>query len=203
MTSSIESGRRYSSLDIETIDPLGCYKLLTGSVVPRPIAWVTTRSPSGVVNAAPFSQFMIASYEPPLLAVGIGQGATRKKDTQANIEATLEFVVNMVPEHAAQLIQRCAEDFPPEVSEAEVLGLELLPSERLAVPRLALSAIQFECRLHRMVGVGNSQLILGRVVMMHADADLLRDQKIDADTYRTLARIGGRNYLRFGEIVSA
>jgi len=196
--------RTYTRFEVAKIGRLSCYKLLTGSVVPRPIAWVTTRSLAGVINAAPFSQFMIAAYDPPLLAIAVGKDGARKKDTEVNIEATGEFVVNMVPEDAAEIVQACAAEYPPDISEVEALGLEHLPSVCMAVPRLAMSAIQFECRVHHMAELGNSQLIVGEVVMMHADSRIVDgSDKIKPDAYRTLARLGGRNYLQFGEIVVA
>jgi flavin reductase (DIM6/NTAB) family NADH-FMN oxidoreductase RutF len=198
-----EAPRAYKDFDLAALESLSRYKLLTSAIIPRPIAWVTTRSTKGVINAAPFSQFLVVSYDPPLLAISVAFGK-RKKDTQRNIEDTGEFVVNTVPEHAAELIQKCSNDYPPDVSEVEELGLKLLPSQKLSVPRLAISAVHFECRLKQMIEVGDSpnQLIIGDVVLMHVEQKLIHDQKIDAEAYRTLARIGGRNYLRFGEIVT-
>ena len=123
------------------------YKLLGGLVVPRPIALVTSHGPDGRVNAAPFSFFNVFAEEPPLVVLGLGISPLGgAKDTTINIRDTGEFVVNLVDEPIAEAMNLCAIDFPPEVSEVEVAGLDLLPAERVGAARLAQSPVHLECR---------------------------------------------------------
>ena len=113
------------------------YKLLGGLIVPRPIALVTSHSPDGRVNAAPFSFFNVFAEEPPLVVLGLGISPLGgAKDTTLNIRDTGEFVVNLVDEPIAEAMNLCAIDFPPEISEVEVAGLDLAPSEKVAPPRI-------------------------------------------------------------------
>jgi flavin reductase (DIM6/NTAB) family NADH-FMN oxidoreductase RutF len=178
--------------------------MLTGAVIPRPIALVTTISPGGVVNAAPFSQFVIVAIDPGLLGISIGPRQEGPKDTLTNIHLSGEFVINMVAEDWAETVQACSEDYPPETSEVEFLGLKTLPSTIVAPPRLAGSRIQFECRLERILtfGTAPNHFIVGKVVLMHVCEGLVEDYKIDPVAYAPLARIGGRNFMRLGAIIS-
>jgi flavin reductase (DIM6/NTAB) family NADH-FMN oxidoreductase RutF len=199
------SETRYDAFDLAPIGRSNRYKLLTGAVIPRPIAWVTSISPSGGVNLAPFSQFLVLTVDPALLAFSVGPGDTgRIKDTYANIETTREFVVNIVPEGAEELVQKSSEDVPRDVSEAELLDVTLIDSVKIAAPRLAMSPIQFECRLHQVVEIGDApnHLVVGEVVLMHARQGLVTNYKIDLASYRPAARIGGRNYVRIGDVIS-
>lgn len=123
------------------------YKLLGGLVVPRPIALVTSHSPEGRVNAAPFSFFNVFAEEPPLVVLGLGispRGGA--KDTTLNIRDTGEFVVNLVDEPIAEAMNLCAIDFPPEISEVEVAGFDLIPSDGVAPPRIGQAPVGLECR---------------------------------------------------------
>ena len=123
------------------------YKLLTGVVVPRPIAWITTRSATGVVNVAPFSAFTFVSNKPPLLGVNIGRKAGLRKDTAHHIMATGEFVVHIANSALTPEVHASAVEHPPDVSEVDLLGLRTLPSQHLAVPRLQAAPVAMECRL--------------------------------------------------------
>ena len=131
-----------SHIDFEQLDPSEFgfedrYKFLTAAVVPRPIALVTTLSPTGIVNAAPFSQFVIIAIDPPLLGIVIGRTATGEKDTLANIKASEEWVINTVPLELATTVQKCSHPFPPDVSEVEVTGMTPVDSRLIKPPRLA------------------------------------------------------------------
>jgi flavin reductase (DIM6/NTAB) family NADH-FMN oxidoreductase RutF len=103
----------------------------------------------------------------------------------------------------AQQVQKCSETYPPEVSEAEVTGLTLIPSEKIATPRVAETRIQFECRLHSIIPFGGPHVIVGQVLLMHAETGLVKDYKIDPVNYGPLGRIGGRTYCRLGELIQA
>jgi flavin reductase (DIM6/NTAB) family NADH-FMN oxidoreductase RutF len=180
------------------------YKLFMGSVIPRPIAFVCSVNENGKTNVAPFSNFMVISAGASLLAFSVGSEAAagdREKDTLRNVRANGEFVINTVPEALAAQVQTCSENFPPDVSEVEVAGLTLIPSSRIRTPRIAETRIQFECKLHSIVPFGGPHLIVGQVLLMHAERGLVTDYKIDPRRYGPLGRIGGRTYCRLGELI--
>lgn len=193
-------------MDITAADlgPEATYKLLTGIVVPRPIAWVTTLSATGSVNLAPFSAFTFVSNKPPMLGINVGRKAGRMKDTGVNIHATGEFVVNIADENLIEPVHLSAIEHAPDVSEAELLGLALIPGEHLRTPRLAAAPISMECRLHRAIAFGDtgSEFMVGEVIVFHVRDGLCVNGKIDTAKLRPLCRIGGPNYARLGEIVS-
>ena len=137
------------------------YRLLTSSVVPRPIAWVTTVDAVGVVNVAPFSCFNLMGYDPPLVAIGVQSHPDgRRKDTYRNIEANGELVVNLVAESQAVAMEMTAGDVPSDVSEADVAGLSLAPSVHVAPPRIATAPVSLECRLVQFTAVNAAQAIV-------------------------------------------
>jgi flavin reductase (DIM6/NTAB) family NADH-FMN oxidoreductase RutF len=182
----------------ETIDPgqmsrAENYRLLTGSVIPRPIAFVTTLNTDGSVNAAPFSQFIIISTQPGMLAFSSGEGSRGTKDTVVNARRTGEFVISTVPEAMAQVVQHCAEELPRNVSETQRFGIGLLPSQVVHTPRIASSDVQFECTLERIVEFGNgpNSLVVGLVRRMHVRSGLLLgDGRIDHQRYQPLGTFG-------------
>ncbi|WNC13199.1 flavin reductase family protein [Brevibacillus brevis] len=180
------------------------YKLLIGCIVPRPIAWVTSADESGLVNAAPFSYFNVASIEPMMVSVAVMRkpGGIRK-DTARNIAATGEFVVNMVDVHNVDAVNQTSADYPPEVSEVTALGLGLQPSASVRVPRLAASRIHFECRLHQIVELGSpttSDLIIGEVVHVHVADELYEHGRIDPRAFDPVSRMAGHTYATLGEL---
>ncbi|WP_374301434.1 flavin reductase family protein [Ferrovibrio sp.] len=177
------------------------YKLLCAVVVPRPIAWISTRSASGLSNLAPFSCFTFVSHRPPMLGVSIGRRADGFKDTARNIHETQEFVVHIGDETLLDSLHRSGAEYPPEVSEAEQLGLELLPSKLVAPMRVAQAPIAMECRLHKVVDFGNNQFFVGEIQLFHIREGLAVDNKIDTARLRPVARLGGPNYSTLGEII--
>jgi flavin reductase (DIM6/NTAB) family NADH-FMN oxidoreductase RutF len=191
------------AIDLSTLTRVERYNILTGAVIPRPIAFVTTIAPNGGVNAAPFSQFVIIAVDPGLLGISIGPRPIGPKDTLVNIQDTGDFVINMVPEEWAKTVQDASEEHPADVSEVKLLGLATVPSLRVQSPRLAGSKIQFECKLERVIEFGSApnRFVVGEVVMMHVRQGLSLGCKIDPKVYAPLARIGGRNYVRLGEII--
>lgn len=192
----------WEAVDLSTMDRTGRYKLLTGSVIPRPIAWVTTRMPDSRTNLAPFSQFIILSTEPGLLGFTVGKRAGVFKDTLRHLQRESEMVINTVPDRAAALVQASSDDFPPDVSEIDHFSIATVPSVIVKPPRLAQSLIQFECRVEQFVPVGSSVLVVGRVMLMHVANGLRNTQNhIDHELYRPLGRIGGRRYVRFDNVV--
>jgi flavin reductase (DIM6/NTAB) family NADH-FMN oxidoreductase RutF len=176
------------------------YKLMLATVLPRPIAWVTSQDSSGLVNAAPFSFFNVFGTEPATVGIGIGRSsATQPKDTARNIRATEEFVVNLVPFAAAEKMRASSMPFPPDVSEVSAVSLQTVPSERVAPPRIVESPASFECKFMQEIRLGNFSLFLGRIVMLHVrdeavlDADRLH---IDAANLDLIGRMEGALYTR-------
>jgi flavin reductase (DIM6/NTAB) family NADH-FMN oxidoreductase RutF len=186
------------------LTPEATYRLLSGIVVPRPIAWITSMSENGVVNLAPFSCFTFVSNKPPLLGVNIGRKAARLKDTGANIHALREFVVNIGDASQLVNIHDSSAEYSPEVSEVELLGLTVLPSETVSVPRLASVPISMECQLERVISFGETgaEFFVGEVTVFHIREDLLKDGKIDTRVLNPVCRIGGPNYATLGEILT-
>lgn len=200
----------YRRLGLDGLSRQERYKLLTGSVIPRPIALVTSLNPDGSVNAAPFSQFIIVAADPGLLGFSVGPAPAGnrpdgEKDTLRNIRRSGEFVINTVSESLAEAVQLCADIEESGISEVQRAGLTTLPSMQVAVPRLAECAIQFECRLEQIIAIGDApnHLIVGRVVQMHARHGLVDDRyHVDMAACAALGRIGGRNYCRVNEFIA-
>jgi flavin reductase (DIM6/NTAB) family NADH-FMN oxidoreductase RutF len=188
----------------ETLDREAAYKIVTGAVVPRPIAWVTTLNPGGGVNLAPFSAFTFVSSFPPMLGFNVGLRGGQRKDTGINIHALGEYVVNLGDDTMIEAIHRSSIDYPPEVSETEELGLRTAPSVRVKPPRLADAPISMECRLHQVLSFGKTggQFMVGEVVLFHIRDDIISGGKIDTAKMRPVCRIAGPNYAGLGEIVS-
>jgi len=165
----------------ENLKPRDRYKLLAGFVLPRPIAWITTVGPTGVVNAAPFSFFNVFSEDPPLCMFAVNQRPDGSiKDTLINVERSGEFVVNLTDEPLAQAMHDSSGDFPPDVGEPDYLGLKLAPSTRVAVPRLADAPWAMECKVWKTMNVkDNRHLIMGEGVNFY-----IRDELWDPETMR-------------------
>jgi flavin reductase (DIM6/NTAB) family NADH-FMN oxidoreductase RutF len=165
----------------QDLAPRERYKVLTAFVLPRPIAWVTTVGPTGIVNAAPFSFFNVFSEDPPLCMFAANHRPDgRVKDTVANIERTGEFVVNMTDEPLAQAMHETSGDFPPEIGEPGYLGLKLAPSSKIAVPRLADAPWAMECKTWKTIDANNDRLlIMGEGINFY-----IRDELWDSSTMR-------------------
>jgi flavin reductase (DIM6/NTAB) family NADH-FMN oxidoreductase RutF len=181
---------------------LDVYKLLIGAIVPRPIAFVSTVSPEGIRNLAPFSFFTAVSANPPVICFSPSAryGRHRLKDTLFNITTTREFVVNIVSEEFAAKMNICSADFPPEVDEFEASGLTPVASDLVKPPRVAESHVQMECKLYLTIEVselpGGGSLVLGEVVRFHVDDEYVDNFRIDADKLRAIGRMGGNVYTR-------
>lgn len=191
-------------VDGEGLDTDAAYRLIVGCVVPRPIAWITTVNGAGVVNAAPFSSYNYVATTPPMVAVNIALRAGAIKDTARNIKETGEFVVNVATESAMEVMHRSAQEFPPDVSEVDQLGIDLLPSRRVKPPRIAMSPVQMECRLDQIVvlGRGINTLYIGEVVAFHLSPEIYDGKRVDSVKLRPVARLGGPFYATLGEIIN-
>lgn len=184
-------------LDFAALSPRDRYKMLSGFIIPRPIAWVTTCDADGRANAAPFSFFNVFGKDPAVVAMGLQRPGGQPKDTERNIVETGEFVVNMVVEGLAEAMNVCATDFPPEVDEVEVAGLSMEPSHAVKPGRIAQSPVAFECRYLQGLDFGNDYLLaLGEVVWMRVADGLLDPEtmRIVGDAYRPIARLYGDFY---------
>ncbi|QQO15483.1 flavin reductase family protein [Bradyrhizobium diazoefficiens] len=180
------------------------YRLMTGIVVPRPIAWVTSLSSKGVLNLAPFSAFTFVSQKPPMLAISVGRKGSDYKDTAHNILDSGEYVIHIADTPLMSAVHDSSVEHPPEISEVEHLGLETIASERIKVPRLAAAPVAMECRFHQCLefGEAKSRLIVGEVVMFHLRDGLVNHGKIETKALDPIARIGGPRYARLGDIVT-
>lgn len=192
-------------LDPRTMTSAEVYKVMTGIVVPRPIAWVTTRSRQGCANLAPFSSFTFVSHSPPMLAIGVdakpdGAGL---KDTARNILDTREFVVHIADYSLLSPLHASAEDYPTDISEIDALGLQTVPSSQVETPRLLDAPIAVECRLHRCIelGQGPTRLMIGDVLCFHVRDSLLSAGKIDTALLNPISRLAGPNYATVGQIL--
>ena len=188
---------------VENLDAERSYRLITGLVVPRPIAWVTTISPVGGVNLAPFSAFTFVAPKPPMLAISVGHKAGSYKDTANNILRTGEFVVHIADSPLIDVVHRSAVEFPPDVSEAEMLGLDTVPGERIAVPRVAAAPVAMECRFRHCVEFGEtrSRLLVGEVLVIHLRDGLVADGKVETAALDPIARVAGPTYARLGDLI--
>ncbi len=186
-------------IDPSATAPLNIYKLLVGAVVPRPIAFVSTVSPEGVTNLAPFSFFTVASSNPPVLCFTASFREPRK-DTLVNIRATREFVVNIVSEEFAAKMNVTSGEYPYGVDEFAMSGLTPAPSDLVRPPRVKESHVNMECRLLQTIEVSNQPLggtlILGQVVRFHLDDTMVEEFRIDPEKLGAVGRMAGNTYCR-------
>lgn len=187
--------------DAEKVAEPIAYKLMAATIMPRPIAWVVTQDREGRLNAAPYSFFNAMGSDPPTIAIGIQSDPGRGfKDTAANIHATGEFVVNLVPEDMVQAMNITALDAPAGMDELDIAGLETLPSVTVKPPRIKGSPVAFECRMLASVVTGPHQtVIIGRIHGFHvADDCVLNPERAHIDTPKLnlVARSYGSTYVR-------
>jgi flavin reductase (DIM6/NTAB) family NADH-FMN oxidoreductase RutF len=183
--------------DLGAIAPSDGYKLLVSTVVPRPIAWVTTVDRAGLVNAAPYSFFNAVASNPPVVAVGIGPKGSGVKDTGENIRATGEFVVNLVSEETAEGMNITAIDFPAGIDELVEAGLTPAASAKVRPPRISESPVSLECRTHTIVDIGHHAVVLGEVVAIWVRDDCVLDAAkcyIDTPKLGLIGRMHGRGW---------
>jgi flavin reductase (DIM6/NTAB) family NADH-FMN oxidoreductase RutF len=189
-------------VDPASAPPNAVYKLMIGSIVPRPIAFVSTVSTEGRRNLAPFSFFNGVSGDPPVVCFSATFREPRK-DTYLNIQATREFVVNIVSEEIAEQMNLCSGDYPHGTDEFEISGLTPVASDVVSAPRVAESKVSMECRLMQIVEVGGglhrgggASLILGEVVRFHVEDGLAENFRVDAEKLHAIGRMGGNEYTR-------
>jgi flavin reductase (DIM6/NTAB) family NADH-FMN oxidoreductase RutF len=185
------------------------YKIMTGLVVPRPIAWISTLSPEGRVNLAPYSSFTFVSHKPPMITITAGLREDEEfkgqyKDTIDNIFRNREFVVNIADHSLLGPLHASSAAYPPGRSEVEALGLETHPSTKIATPRLARAPAALECRFHSSFELGDvgDRIVIGQVVMFQIADRIFRNGKIQTMELNPVARIAGPNYALLSEIIT-
>lgn len=176
------------------------YRLMISAFVPRPIAFVSTRSLAGVDNCAPFSYSMGVSSQPMVLAVSIGERDGRPKDTARNILDNREFVVNLVTEAIAEKMNVASGDFADHVSEFMEAGLTSVASEVVRAPRVAESPVNFECRLIRAVTVADNTVFFGEALRLQVDDAVMTDGLVDVRKLKAIGRLGGPEYCRTQDV---
>jgi flavin reductase (DIM6/NTAB) family NADH-FMN oxidoreductase RutF len=177
------------------------YKVMVGSIVPRPIAFVSTVSREGIYNLAPFSFFTGASINPPVVCFcPLRKADGRPKDTLNNIEQNGDFVVNIVSEEFSEQMNRTSAEFPPEVDEFRVSGLTPVPSDLVKAPRVKESHVSMECRLFRIFEISDrpsgGSIVTGEIVRLHVDDAYIDNFRIDPVKLRAVGRMAGNTYVR-------
>ena len=185
-------------LDPAALPHRAAYLLLTSLVVPRPIAWVSTRAADGTANLAPHSYFNIVSSDPPIVHFT----STGEKDSLRNVRATGEFVVNIVTRDLVEAMNISSADFPPDVSEFSWAGLEAAPSLRVRPPRVAAARAALECRVESILVKGNGNMVFGEVLGVHVADSIWRDDRVDATLLPAVGRLGGPHYADTSDIFS-
>jgi flavin reductase (DIM6/NTAB) family NADH-FMN oxidoreductase RutF len=194
-----------------TIDPASQserdnYKLLIGSIIPRPIAFVTTLSSIGVLNAAPFSYFNIVTANPPLISISVQRKGGQLKDTSRNAIETGAFVVHISDEAYIGQINETAANLPPDESEVALARLTPVPSKEVSVPGVAEAKIRMECVLEQAIPLGGTEgspacdLLIGRVVCFHLDEAVYANGHIHPQLLKPISRLAGNSYSKLGEI---
>ena len=182
------------------------YKLLIGSIIPRPIAFVTTQSEDEIVNGAPFSYFNIVSSNPPMVSLAIQRPGGRVKDTARNIYGSQQFVVHIVDDENVAKINETAASLPAAESEIELANLTLVPSEYISVPGVKEAKVRMECRLIQAIPLGGeepgSDLFIGEVVRFHIDEAIYENGRIDPKGLNAISRLAGSSYATIGNIFS-
>lgn len=175
------------------------YKILGSTITPRPIAWVTSISAGGVVNAAPFSFFNCVGVEPPLIVLGLLRDLKtgRMKDTARNLHETAEFTVNLVCEGDGPVMNESSAAAPPEVSEVDYAGIATTPSRFVTPPRIATSPVSFECKVHQLTDIGMQTVVLGEVLAAHIADEFIADREklyFDTPAMKLIGRTHGAGW---------
>ena len=193
-------------IDVASANVVEVYQLLVGAVTPRPIAWVTTLSPAGVVNLAPFSFFNAFGANPPIVVFSPTlRRDGSKKDTLINLESLGEFVVHAATAPLAEKVNLTSKEIPASDSEVSLANLNTIPSVKVKPPRIAESPIAMECIVRQIIPCGTgpiaANLVIGEVLMMHIADDVLDEKgRIDPRKLQTVARLGGDFWCRTSDL---
>lgn len=184
------------------------YKFLIGSIIPRPIAFITSESENGVLNGAPFSFFNIVSSNPPMISVGIQRKAGKRKDTARNIISKKQFVVHVVSEPFLKQINETAANLPAEESEIQQAGLTPVASTKISVPGIAEAKVRLECVLEHALPLGGEDdtpgvdLIIAKVVQFHIDEEIYEEGYINPEKLQAVSRLAGNDYATIGPVTT-
>ena len=178
----------------------GFNRVLTGVVVPRPIAFVSTISNSGNVNLSPYSFFNAVSYDPPLIIFSSSKFTSdgKLKDSLSNIEQNGEFVVNIVNENIVEAMNKTAAEYPEDVNEFDVANLTQIDSDLVKPPRLRESPVNMECKLERIITLGTEAhpqgLVIGEIIQLHIDDEIISGHRINHEKLKPVGRLAGNMY---------
>lgn len=195
------------SIDPSKMSERENYKFLIGSIIPRPIAFVTSLSEDGILNGAPFSFFNIVSSNPPMISLSIQRSEGKEKDTARNIKKLKEFVVHIVDEQNVEQVNQTAANLPSDKSEIELANFTSIDSLKTRVPGVREAKIRMECTLEHSVELGGvdtpgCDLIVGKVIQYHIEDALYDKGRIDPMGLAAVSRLAGSNYAKIGEIFS-
>lgn len=183
------------------------YKLMTGSIIPRPVAFVTTKSEDGIVNGAPFSYFNIVSSNPPMVSISIQRINGGFKDTAKHIMNNKQFVVHIVDEDNVEQVNITAASLPITESEISKTNLTLVDSHNIHVPGVREAKVRMECQFVSRMPLRNGEeetgdLFIAEVVQFHIDESIYNDGRIDPKKLKAVSRLAGWNYAKIGDIFS-
>ncbi|WP_019243591.1 MULTISPECIES: flavin reductase family protein [Bacillus] len=196
------------SIDPTSLSERDNYKFLIGSIIPRPIAFVTSTSEDGTLNAAPFSFFNIVSSNPPLISISIQRrNGVERKDTARNIAFSKEFVVHIVDENIVEQVNQTAANLLPHESEIEKTELTICSSKKISTPGVKEAKIRMECVLERIVELGGDEnngcdFVIGKIVQYHIEDSLYDKGRINAKELNAVSRLAGSNYATLGKVFS-
>ena len=194
--------------DIQNTESSALYKLLTGTVIPRPIGWVSTIDNNGINNLAPFSFFNVVSEDPPHVMFSTVRTGNKNKDTLNNILDNNQFVVNLVTEEVVVQMNTTSQSVTSDIDEFELAGVTPINAIYIKPKRIKESLVHFECEMVHHYFIENHQnggacIIIGKIITMHIDDTILMENyRINLDKYKPVARLAGSNYSKLGEIFS-
>jgi len=192
----------------EKTDPSVLYKLLTGTIIPRPIGWISTVDSKGVNNLAPFSYFNMVSHNPPCVMFSTARDNNKNKDTLNNVLQNGQFVVNLVTLEVVEQMNATAEAVPSDVDEFELTNLTPIDSVTIQPKRVKESPIHFECEMIHHYFMDNNEgggacIVIGKIKLIHIDNSILMENyRINLDVFKPVARLAGSNYSTLGELFS-
>lgn len=200
-----KGGDNLISIDPQQLTERENYKLMIGSIIPRPIAFVTSLTKEGILNGAPFSYFNIVTANPPMISISVQRRNGDRKDTSRNIMEKKEFVVHIVDETNVEQINETAATLSSKESEIEKAKLTEIPSDVIETPGIQEAKVRFECELEKIIELGNSDevttdLIIGKIVKMHFDESVYNEGKIVYRELNAVSRLAGSDYAKIGEI---
>ena len=203
-------GNKQTKMQFEPnkLEPSAVYKLLTGSIIPRPIGWISTVDQNGINNLAPFSFFNVVSEDPPHVMFSTVRTGNKNKDTLNNILDNKQFVVNLVTEEVVEQMNTTSQSVATDVDEFELANVTPIDSIYIKPKRVKESLVHFECEMVHHYFIENHQnggacIIIGKIITMHIDDSILMENhRINLDTYKPVARLAGSNYSKLGEIFS-